>query len=381
MKGRAGTMGFGWGILVFATMLSISCGGGGDDGVEPDPGGNDDPIVDPSTGNTDKPSTFPSLASVGLFSAASPFNTPIGANPAIDANSAALIGQFTNAGALVIQVKQFSSTVFFANASTPRADVPVLCGPVWEVGVSRMVNIPIPPFAEASVDVDGAGNPPEGCGENADQDNNLIILDMVNRCEYDFWQARNNGGSWSASWGNSMSMDDDGSFDNGMSIRGSGFAFLGGLIWPDELQNGAVTHRLVASYPFTKSGGPVTPATDSDGITESDTAIPEGALLQLNPDLDLNSLGLTSYELAIARGLQTYGLMIVDTGGESGIGLYSIDPRSINGDLYGGSLPADDFVELGNIPLGEFRVLQMSAQNGDWAAGLNPGESSCHTWS
>jgi hypothetical protein len=366
------------GILLLTAIISVGCGGGGD-GVETDPG-NDDPIVDPGTDNPTKPTTFPGFASVGLFTAASPFNTLIGANPAIDANSDALIAQFTNAGDLVIQVKQFSTSVFFADASTPRADVVVHCGPVWEVGVSRMVNIPIPPFAEASIDVDGAGNPPVGCGETADQDNNLVVLDMVNRCEFDFWQARKDGTTWSASWGNSMSLDDDGSFDNGMSIRGSGFAFLGGLIWPDELQNGAVSHMLVASYPFTKSGGPVAPATDSDGITESDTALPEGARLQLNPDLDLSTLGLTSYELAIARGLQSYGVMIIDTGGESGIGLYAIDPRSINGDLYGSSLPGDDFVGLANIPLGEFRVLQLPAQNAGWADGLNPGQSSCHTW-
>ncbi len=78
---------------------------------------------------------------------------------------------------------------------------------------------------------------------------------------------------------------------------------------------------MAFNYPFTKARAPVPPATGTDGQTDAQGAIPEGARLQLTPDLDLDSLNLTRYEMIITRTMQDYGLILVDTGGESGIGL------------------------------------------------------------
>ncbi len=200
---------------------------------------------------------------------------------------------------------------------------------------------------------------PSGCGDEADQDNHMVILDLVNRCEIGLWQARREGGTWVASWGNSISLDSDGVFPGGLSTRGSGFPFLGGVIWPDEMIDGEITHKLAFSYPFTRSGGPVAPATDSDGITDDPDALPIGAILQLDPDLNLTTLGLTDHEMTIATAMQVYGIILVDTGGADGIGLYAIDSVSVQGDLYEGSLPSGDFVPLPNIPLDSFRVLAL----------------------
>jgi len=382
MRRRTDTRG--WKGLLFLLLVGLSLAAcGGDNGFVSDFDDDDstDQMDDDDDGETaSRPTTFPALAEVGLYSAGSPFNTPIGANPVVDAGSQTMIDQFTDAGEFVIQVGQYSTAVYFADENTQRVDVEILCGPVWELGIENMLSIPIPEYATPSNDVDGAENPPVGCGEESDQDNNMVVLDLDARCEYDFWQARGAGSSWAASWGNSMDLDDDGVHDTGMSIRGSGFSFLGGLIWPDELINGRIDHVLVASYPFTRSGGPVPPATDSDGVTDGDQAIPPGAVLQLDPDLDLSTLGLTSYETTIATAMQEYGLMIVDTGGGSGIGLYAIDPSSIDGDMYQGSIPDEDFVTLPNIPLDQFRVLELGEQDADWADSLDPGDSSCHTW-
>src|SRR3989338_2191484 len=117
----------------------------------------------------------------------------------------------------------------------------------------------------------------------------MVILDLENRCEYDFWQARKVNGVWEASWGSGISLDGSGIQANGMSSRGSGFSSLAGLIWPDELKNG-ISHALIFAYPYTKSGGPVYPAPDSDGEDTNAFALPEGARVRLDPNFDISKL-------------------------------------------------------------------------------------------
>lgn len=371
-----------WLAILIVTLIGAGCGGD-DGGTGPADGGGDGGGGggggDGGGGGetTQKPTTLPAFASLGLYSATSPFNQRIPDNPAIDARSTAYVTKLITAGDLVVQAKQYSSPVYFADANTPRVEVALPCGTTWEIGVTHLQNVPMPTHAEPSVDSDGAGNPPSGCGEESDQDNNLVILDTASRCEFDFWQARRVGSTWTASWGNATPMDGTGIFPTGLSIRGSGFAFLGGLIWPDEIVNGRIGHRLVFSSPFTRSGGPVAPATDSDGITNDADALPIGALLQLDPSLDLSSLGLDPWSLTIARAMQEFGLMLVDTGGDGSLGLYAIDPRSAATNPYGTAWPDQDFVEVSGIPLDRLRVLQLPEQDGDWTEGLSLQNNSC----
>ncbi len=258
--------------------------------------------------------------------------------------------------------KQYSTTVYFANKNTPRYDVELKCGKSWELGVSFIKNVPIPDEAEPSFDSDGSVAP-KGCGEESDQDNEMVIIDIENRCEYDFWQIRKKGKGWIASWGNAISMDGNGIYNKGFSARGSGFSTIGGMIWPDELASGEINHALIFSYPFTKSGGPVLPASESDGESKKDYAIPEGARVRLDPSLDINALHLKPYEKTIAKALQKYGMFLVDNGGDTGIAVYAVDPKSVNGDPYSGILPDEDYISLSNIPVEAFEVLELLPQN------------------
>jgi len=375
------TQGFFLAAICALLITGAGCdSGGGTDGIAGDAGsGENGGGGDPGggTGGGSLPASFPTYASVSLFSAGGIFDQPIPPTPEIDPASSTLIGSILRSGGLVMSVRQYSTTVFFADASTPRHNVKIECGPAWELGVSQMLNVPIPDFAVPQFDTDGASNPPVGCGDASDQDNFMVILDTGSRCEFDFWQARKSNGSWAASWANRISLDGSGVFARGLSSRGSGFAFLGGVIWPDELVSGRIEHALVFNYPFTKAGGPVAPATESDGESTAADAIPEGARLQLDPALDLTGLTLAPYERTIARAMQEFGLLLVDNGGDVGIGLYAIDPGSVQGDPYGGLLPADDFVTLPNIPLNQLRVLKLPPQNADFQAGLGVETNSC----
>jgi hypothetical protein len=55
------------------------------------------------------------------------------------------------------------------------------------------------------------------------------------------------------------------------------------------------------------------PATWSDGSTAG--GIPEGALIRLDPTLDLSTLNLTRFQLMFAKALQTYGAYNDDNAG------------------------------------------------------------------
>ena len=189
-----------------------------------------------------QPSELPSFASLGLYDSASHWNQPIGADPAIASDSAILVQSLEASGSIALQVGQYSAPVFFADPTTPRFDVELACGIEADLGVVRMLDVPIPPWAVPSDDVDGSANPvpPTACGFDSDQDNHMVVLDLTRRCEFDLFQARLVDGKWIASVANNLSIDGAGVYPGGVSSRGSGFPFLGGVIWPDELAAGSM---------------------------------------------------------------------------------------------------------------------------------------------
>jgi hypothetical protein len=56
------------------------------------------------------------------------------------------------------------------------------------------------------------------------------------------------------------------------------------------------------------------PAGKTDGTATGGDCIPEGALVRLDPAVDLDSLQLAPAVHAVARALQTYGAYVVDSG-------------------------------------------------------------------
>lgn len=356
---------YSWMNVLFALILVLyacSLNGNEDGGVNGLP-------------QTEKPTSLPARADLQLYSADSPLNQKIPADAIVDLNSDGyvnLIVQAAQTGGFIIELKQYSAPVYFADANTPRKDVWLACGQDWG-GVEYLKDVPIPDFAEPANDVDGADNPiPAGeCGEYSDQDNQMIILDLETRCEYDFWQMRKENGGWVVSWANSISMDSTGIYEKGLSARGSGFTTLSGLIWPDELEKGQINHALIFSYPYPKAVAYVSPATESDGTSIEPYALPEGARVRLDPNLDLGSLNLTPAERTIAKALQEYGMYLVDVGG-SGVSIEAVDPKSVKGNPYEGLLPDVDYPSLENIPLNRLQVLQLPPLETDLSTALVP---------
>ena len=325
----------------------------------------------------EKPSALPEIH---LYANESPLNQKIAGDAVLDPNSARYVEAIAEtAGTALLQIKQYSSPVYFADEDTPHHNVALKCGRDWELGITALRNVPIPDFAAPANDAGGTGNPVRGCGEESDQDNNMVIIDLTRGCEYDFWQARMENGRWVASWANAIPIKSNGIYEHGLSSRGSGFAFLAGVIWPHELRVGYIPHALLAALPdkLIRGGGPVPPATESDGESLHPFALPEGARLRLDPSLDLESLNLSAVELTIARAMQEYGVFITDRGGGSGLSLYAIDPLSVLENPYRGLLPDEDYPALANIPLDQFQVLLLPPQDSNFQENIKLPVNSC----
>ncbi len=155
---------------------------------------------------------------------------------------------------------------------------------------------------------------------------------------------------------------DRGDFDvhNGESIhpygpsRAAGVSALAGTIMHEEILAGRIEHRLgFATSAAALQRFVYPPACWTDGGWKR--GIPEGATVQLDPDLDLARFNLSPASQVVARALQEYGAVCTDVSGGhclDGQGLYA-DPqrRTWNGLLDGSSLI--------HIPLSHYRVLKM----------------------
>ncbi len=253
----------------------------------------------------------PPTTSVTLYSPTSSWNAPVPGSASVDVNSATMLRTVVAAAqaqGFVIAVKEWSRPLHYTDSTTSRHTVS-LTAP-W-APASTMSGVPIP--ANAAPDPAGDGH--------------MVVIDRSTGCEYDFWQAVHNAdGSWSASWANATSTTGPGWYPHGLSATGSGAAGAAGLIRPEELREGEIKHALFFAYPDTRAGGPVLPATEADGRNTGSGAIPEGARLQIDPGVDLSTLGLNPYEMIIARALQRYGMILGDTGG--GVGLVAQNPLS-----------------------------------------------------
>lgn len=251
----------------------------------------------------------------------------------------------------VLAVKRYTVPVYLANRRTRRHDVEFTSD--WAPAV-RMKGVPIPSYAEADPGTDG----------------HMAILDVNTGMEYDFWEMRKEGGKWKAGWGNRISAKGNGIFPGGLSARGSGFALLAGVIWPHELARKRIKHALIFSYDHAKAGGPVPPATESDGKSNHPGAIPYGARVQLDPRVNLRRLNLSKHEYTIALCLQEYGMVCADTGG--GLQLYAVNPLCVKGNPYKGLLPNQTYVSLPKIPLKYMRVLKVPPQKGRTKKYISP---------
>src|SRR6202035_4840230 len=117
-------------------------------------------------------------------------------------------------------------------------------------------------------------------------------------------------------------------------VSASSLAIAGGVITVEDLEHGKIEHALAMAIPGVRAGVFASPAQRSDGKSANPLALPEGAHLRLNPNLDLSTLHLPRLTLMIAEAAQRYGIFIRD--GAGNVQFFAQDPSSLPSNPYTG---------------------------------------------
>ena len=287
------------------------------------------------------------------YSKTSIWNTPIGPSPKYDLHSRAMIADLvlSNDGKIITAGDSYNYPVYFVDADTPRWDVSCTIyrcrvhTPEGGIRTDMLEDIPIPPDARPS----------------SDSDARMIIIDKDTYAEYDFWRAQRLETGWTAGGLSAYNILWNGTSTTGIS-RGSGIPSYAGLLRPWEIRQGQIEHALAFGYTETARKKCVFPASKTDGDSKRPFAIPEGARLQLDPtltDADLDQMGLDRAGKIIARALQEYGMILVDTSGSFKIYVEDL----INNPYAKGDWTDPDLnltkESIYNIPYTAFRVLEL----------------------
>ncbi|BBD09252.1 hypothetical protein [Desulfovibrio ferrophilus] len=292
-----------------------------------------------------------------VFSADSPWNTAIAPDAALHPDSAAMIDALaTKAGQLKGDMTQWTVPLFVVDAAV---------SPKYSVRSPKEALHP-------SVDPEGRGVAeniplPEGLWPDPKKDGHMLIVDPKLRKTWDLARAKRLAdGSWKATRLAVWNLDGLG-FDPPFTgkrwwmrgARGSGMPLIAGLIRPEEIQTGEIRHALSFAAPTTrKSSSPGGPkelcspvASRTDGKHEGRQYLPEGVRIQLDPALDLDSLGLSPQTRILARAMQVYGMYLCDHGDTFKIYFQNLGPDR------GRWKGIGEFRDLARIPVKSFRVL------------------------
>jgi hypothetical protein len=294
------------------------------------------------------------------FNDQSPWNTPISGTAALDPDSATLVTDFSSIAGQTefwINIQDYSIPVYgVASAATPMVTVSAsLGGTGFRTGAA----------SDSVTAGSGLAPIPSGATPAAGSDRHLAIVDRAANLEWGFWDANQSSTGWTA--GEASTMDLAGSgvrppernapWWAGHGPRACGFSLIAGLITADELRCGAIEHALVVAYPHIRSRYYTPPASTAQGTTSDALparGIPCGGHIQLDPSLDVTTLGLTPTGLLIARALQKYGAFVGDYSGA--VSLYADASADAQAYWGGGVLGNGD---AQGIPLGRFRLLEL----------------------
>jgi hypothetical protein len=182
----------------------------------------------------------------------------------------------------------------------------------------------------------------------------MVVIDSSTHTAYEFWQARQSGGTWVTSWGGTVDIAGPGT--PGVAV-GSNISRLAGVVRTAEIAQGRIDHALVFSTNNACSGVYRYPAGKTDGRSSRMDCIPHGARIQLDPTLDVATMpGLTKAERSVAKALQTYGAYSMDSGGANMAFIFE-DPSG-RADPYPAAGLSFDYIGMDGIPWSKLRVLR-----------------------
>ena len=296
------------------------------------------------------------------FSSTSPWNTPIPSDPPLDPDSATFIADLasltgTGQQALSVNIQGFSIPVYYVDSTAvPMVTVMASLGATgFRTGAAT----------DGTVPGTGLAPIPAGAMPAAGTDRHLCVVDKTAEKEWDLYGADDSTGTWKASLAATMDLTSTGvrppttgnPWWAGQGARACGFPLIAGLITVDEVKAGHIEHALVIAYPHIRSRYFTPPASSAQGTTTDaiqTRGVECGGQIQLDPMLDLSTLGLSATGLAIAHALQTYGAFVGDYSGA--ISLYADESATAQA-AWGAGLLSNG--EVAKIPLGSLRVLKL----------------------
>ncbi|QZT62290.1 hypothetical protein [Mycolicibacterium austroafricanum] len=274
------------------------------------------------------------------FDASSPWRQAIPADARVDPNSASMIASVQPTPALNANLVAYGIPIYAAGTDTTTYTVPC-----------TRVDYGICPFAGWPVTI------PDGAEPNTGSDGVLVSVQEASGIIFEFWRAARDGDTWTTAFGAVNSLHGSGW---GGAATGSGASRLAGVVRVAEIADGEIPHALALQ---SNNACPTfrAPALKSDGTSTRADCIPEGARLQLDPELDLSSLNLRPGELAVARAMQRYGGFLMDV---------AKTPLSVSferegdpaagevGQTYSGAGFRWDYDAMENVPWDKLRVLK-----------------------
>lgn len=318
-----------------------------------------------------------------FFSKTSFWNTPIPPNAPIDGESDRLIAMLETEPTkhnFVINIDKWTIPVYEVSDTTPRYKV--LPSALTE-GQKKGWKTERTHFGHGVSFAAEAVPIPYSASPDKEQDHHMALVDYKNRIAWDMWGlTKRPDGSWISNTGMKYSIDGDGTFVNdaiqpndGESVhfhgpsRAAGVPAIAGLIMYNEVMAGEIKHKLAACTRFSAYKKFTYPAIWTDGFARN--GLPEGSVLQLDPDLDLSKFNLLPGELVVAKAAQKYGIVIVDVGG--GQALYAEGLWGHAGKSWKGVLRSLEGIT--SIPYKHYRVIKMgniTEKGDDHNSKLNP---------
>jgi hypothetical protein len=300
--------------------------------------GADGSLLDTMTA-TGTTTSLPVIGFARPFSATSFWNVPISASAATSSQNAGLLSYFVaHATNPSLSIGDWSVPVAQAHPSDTTFSVPCLLY-VCTLGAFGPFAIPVTAVPAAS------------------SDGHLAVYDPASGREWDMWQAKSTGSSWSASAGSGVSMSGTGvAPGNTGAGDAANFPLLGGLVRPEEIAQGHIDHALVFGIQGIGVGSPVCPASHNAATSTDPNALREGMQLQLDPTIDVNSLPIPSYAKVMARAMQVYGMYVRDNAGS--LGVYGENPVGRGYNPWPAVLgTSNTYPSLAGIPWSKFRIV------------------------
>ena len=270
-----------------------------------------------------------------FFSTTSFWNTQTPREAPLDPESELLVG------ALAAEVERELSVRYGPGISTTRYAVPIYTVPAEQPAVRVELTTTNAPALQAAFEQ--VPLPPEA-RPSGGTDANLVVWQPATDRLWEFWRFARGPEGPQAAWGGAMQDVSSGPGVYGPGVwpgsqpwwgsSASSLSIAGGLITLEEMRRGRIDHALAAAVPGIRAGVYAWPARRSDGESHDPRALPEGAHLRLDPDLDLRTLPMPRVTRMIAEAAQRYGIYVRD--GASAVHFFAEDPVTTGDNPYTG---------------------------------------------